>query len=230
MNPAENLAILQAKVKAAQEEFDLAVRFHEAWKPAVYDHDLRERMGVSYATNTFDVIKLALRRETILALTRLWDRDYRSVGMERVAESLNESSFVDILAQNRKAYDSFPESRELIRDSINEKVAAALNLIAKYSEGGSHHRILKSLRTIRNERLAHRQTTATAATGPDATDDDIEYFYQDLSKLIGFLSSLLHAEALDPQDFAGVYRYYGKFFWASVRGERTKGHPNFNHH
>ena len=33
--------------------------------------DLHERMGSSYATNTFLVIRSALRRETLLALMRL---------------------------------------------------------------------------------------------------------------------------------------------------------------
>ena len=38
---------LQAKVTAAQQEFNLAVAFHEIWKPTAYDPDLHGRLGVS---------------------------------------------------------------------------------------------------------------------------------------------------------------------------------------
>jgi hypothetical protein len=53
---------LRQKVEAAQQEFDMAVTFHEVWKPAAYDTDLHARMGTSYATQAFRVIQTALRR------------------------------------------------------------------------------------------------------------------------------------------------------------------------
>jgi hypothetical protein len=40
-----------------------------------YDKDLHSRMGQSYASQAFLVIRMALRRETLLALMRLWDRN-----------------------------------------------------------------------------------------------------------------------------------------------------------
>lgn len=82
------IAELQQKVTAAQQEFDLAVAFHEVWKPTAYDEDLHGRLGVSYATQAFRVIRTALRRELILALTRLWDKDGRAIGMECIAKAL----------------------------------------------------------------------------------------------------------------------------------------------
>ena len=49
----QRIAILREKVSAAQQEFDMAVAFHEAWKPTAYDGKLHKRMGESYASNTF---------------------------------------------------------------------------------------------------------------------------------------------------------------------------------
>ena len=72
-----------------------------------------------------------------------------------------------------------------------------------------------------------RVLRSRAVTGSSATDQEVESFYQDMSKLIGLLRSLVMAEAYDPDDTAQVYRYHAKFFWAAVRGERTEGHPNF---
>ena len=62
---------LRKLVNAAQEEFDLAVAYHEVWKPAAYNTELHHRMGPSYASQAFRVIRSALRREMVLALMRL---------------------------------------------------------------------------------------------------------------------------------------------------------------
>ena len=42
---AADIASLRKQVEAAQQEFDMAVRFHETWKPLAYDKDLHNRMG-----------------------------------------------------------------------------------------------------------------------------------------------------------------------------------------
>jgi hypothetical protein len=66
-----------------------------------------------------------------------------------------------------------------------------------------------------------------AATGLAPTDEETESFYQDNSKLVGLLLSLVAGVAYEPNDTAEVYRFYAKFFWAGVRGEQTEGHPNY---
>src|SRR5207237_9818517 len=60
--------------KAADEEFHIALAFHEAWKPSAYDKALHDRIGRSYALYTFRVIAAALGRELLLPLLRLWGR------------------------------------------------------------------------------------------------------------------------------------------------------------
>jgi hypothetical protein len=56
-------------------------------------------------------------------------------------------------------------------------------LVGKYSEGGSHGAVRRKLKKLRNERLAHRQTVATAIAEADPTAGEIESFYQDMSGL-----------------------------------------------
>jgi hypothetical protein len=222
-----SMAELRAKVQAAQQEFDIAVEFHEVWKPTLYDDDVRKRMGVSYATNAFHAVRAALRREVLLALMRLWDRDARAVGMEAIARTLREKSVIHTLAAERVASVGLPESIDQMRKELGERADAAIALVDRYSEGGSHYTVRKTLQTLRNERLAHRQTSLAAATGSDATDDEIEAFYQDNSALVSLLLTVVLATGYDPQDAAGVYRYYATHFWAGVRGERTEGHPSY---
>ncbi len=65
-NTDPKIISLRESVKASQEEFDMAVMFHETWKPTAYDDDLHRRMGTSYATHTFNVVRVALRREMVL--------------------------------------------------------------------------------------------------------------------------------------------------------------------
>lgn len=207
---------LREKVTAAQQEFDMAVTFHEVWKLAAYDQDLHSRLGNSYATQAFLVTRTALRREMLLALIRLWDTNTKSVRMQSIEATFHEKEVIDALALDRVNHLKIPEAFDQMRDDLGKKATNVLQLIHKYMEGGAHHAVYKKLSTLRNERLAHRQLNPATATGANATDEEIEEFYQDNSKLIHILLSVVCAMAYDPQDTAKVYRHYAKCFWERV--------------
>ena len=156
-----------------------------------------------------------------LALTRLWDKAPKAVRMEFIAKTLRKRHVINALAADRAARIPGPEDQ--MRQSLKQSADKAIELIDKYSKDGS---IRQKLQTLRNERLAHREIAA-AVTGTDATDEEVESFYQDMSRLISLLISLVMAQAYDPEDTAQVYRFHAKFFWAGVHGERTEGHPNY---
>jgi hypothetical protein len=220
---AAKIASLREQVNAAQQEFDMAIGFHETWKPAAYDQDLYERMGASFASQTFIVVRLALRREMLLALMRLWDKDSRAVRMKlSIADVLRDQSVVHALAAGRPANIGIDQ----VRYDLSQCAIKAIALVDKYSKGGSHYGVLQNLRRLRHEHLAHRQIEAMLPAA-DATDAEVESFYQDNLELIRLLLHLAEGTAYDPSDTAGVYRFYAKFFWAGVRGERTEGHPNY---
>jgi hypothetical protein len=221
------IVALREKVTAAQQEFDMAVTFHEVWKPAACDKDLHSRMGKSYASQAFLITRTALRREMLLALTRLWDTNKQAIRMQSVAADLRDKEVIDALAADRVDRLGLPEAIDQMRLDLKKRAAEAIVLLNKYMEGGSHNAILKKLLALRHERLAHRQLTPAIPTGATATDEEIEEFYQDNSTLIHVLLSLVKAMGYDPQETAGVYRHYAGLFWASARGEKTEGHPNY---
>jgi hypothetical protein len=218
---------LRRKIRAAQEEFDLAVTFHEVWKPGAYDTNLHSRLGTSYATQAFNVVLMALRREMVLAMVRLWDRDSRAVGMQAIADDIRNLDVMAALTKERADKIGMGGVEPQLRVELDKKAAAVLTLIVKYDRGGSDVDVLQRLRNLRNMRLAHRQTTPVAPHSADLTDKEIECFYQDNSELIHILLSLVDGHAYDPGDTAGVYRHYAGHFWAGVRGEQTEGHPNY---
>lgn len=223
----QKIVSLRKKVDAAHQEFDMAVTFHEVWKPAAFDSDLHRRMGTSYAANAFFVVRTALRREMLLALMRLWDNNARAIGMDSIAATLRDKRVINALAADRVVRRRLPEAEGQMRKDLGQLADAAITLIDKYSKGGSHEAVRRKLKRLRNERLAHRQTEATALAEPDATAIEIESFYQDMSELIGLLLSLVIAMAYNPADTGHVYCHHANFFWASVCGERTEGHPNY---
>jgi len=234
MNINDRIISLAKKVDAATQEFDMAVTFHEVWKPAVYDDNLRKRMGVSYATNAFHVVRTALRREMLLALMRLWDNDRRSVGMHVIADALRNPDIISALAKQRAASykDTYVEGemrKELLgqRDKIIALVKKYFTEVGTSFENGKARVVLKKLKALRNKRLAHRDIRALAATGAVPVDAEIESFYQDMSRLISLLLHLVKGHGYDPQETAEVYGFHAKFFWTGVRGERTEGHPNY---
>jgi hypothetical protein len=215
---------LREKVNAAHQEFDLAIQFHEAWKLAAYDMDLQKRMGKSYATHTFNVVLNALRREMLLALMRLWDRDSKTVGMESIAENFRCDCIINTLAAKFENQDLEAEAKEKWRKEANE----VIDLVDKYSNGGTQYDLLNKLRNLRNKKFAHREVkqTKVAVAKASLTDKEIESVYQDTLKLITLLLSII-GTFCELEEFAGVYRHYATFFWAGVRGEQTEGHPNY---
>ena len=144
---AADIASLRKQVEAAQQEFDMAVRFHETWKPLAYDKDLHNRMGDSFATHTFLVVRLALRREMLLALMRLWDRDGRNVGMEfSIADLLRDQAVVHALAADRAVRIGMADEEDQMRSDLSQRASEAIALVEKYSETGSHYATLRKLR------------------------------------------------------------------------------------
>lgn len=187
---------LREKVRAAHEEFEAAMACHEAWKPAAYDKKLHERLGTSLATNTFLVVRLALRREMLLALMRLWDRQSDAVGMRSIANTLGDKRVIEALAADCEAcwtklgtvgLEDFPErDRSVVSDAVRRSdaeharkegdalrraAAEAVEIIRRYEKDTAYVTMFKKLKTLRDERLAHRQVTLTPV---EADDKDVE--------------------------------------------------------
>jgi hypothetical protein len=211
---------LREQVTAAQQEFDMAVAFHEVWQPATYDKDLHNRLGTSFATQAFLIARTALRREMLLALMRLWDdtRFGEHIRMQGIWAMLRDKEVIDVIALDRAKRIGLHDLIDDVRDDIGKRAKKAVLLIGKYMKGGKNFTVFENLRALRNERLAHRQLnrTPTIATGADASDKEIEEFFQDSSQLIAILLGVVNAIAYDPQDTANVYGFYARHFWKKV--------------
>jgi hypothetical protein len=182
----------------------------------------------TYATNTFNVLHIALRREMVLALMRLWDTSRGALRLEGIARTLCGPNIINTLAMDRAP---FPEARDQMTRDLTQCAGEAIALIDKYSKDGSHYAVRLKLQRMRNERLAHRDMTISATSSPSATDKDeeegIETFYRDNAEIVRLLSSVVNGCAFNPAEVGEVFRDYAAHFWAGVRGEQTEGHPNF---
>ena len=222
-----DIASLRKKVKAAREEFDLAILFREVWRPSAYDKDLHKRMGVSSATNAFHVVRVALQREMLLALLRLWDKSNNAVRMDFIAEKIGDKRTIHALAVDRAARYKWPGVASQMQQEMSELAKKAVALADKYSKDRSPRAFLTRLRGLRHKRLAHREIEDTGVIATDFTDAEIESFYQDMLELIRTLAHLVLATVYDPKETADVYRHHATHFWAGVCGEQTEGHPNY---
>jgi hypothetical protein len=225
---AERIVELRGEVEIALEEAKMAAMFHETWRPAAKDTELHDRMGTSFATHSFQIIRWALRRELILSLMRIWDKNPRSLRLTSIRQSLREQDFFSALVRDRAHRIGFdqPSVISMMTATLDEKRQEALPLISKYMVGGDGYETFKKLRTLRDERLAHRQF-ATPATRTDPTDDEVEGFYVDTLELVSILLHLINATAFDFSEASAMYKSYAQHFWAGARGERTEGHPSF---
>ncbi len=131
-----------------------------------------------------------------------------------------------------------------MRESLTPKRNQVLKLIDKYSVNGTAFEVLEKLKMLPHQHLAHRQlpNAPVAVAGSDtlgqqdeegeppvwATDDEIETFYQDNLEIMRLLLSLVQGLGLDLSEVTDVYKHHAKYFWASARGERTEGHPDYH--
>ncbi|CAN7785717.1 hypothetical protein LJR034_008630 [Caballeronia sp. LjRoot34] len=236
---------LKRIVDTARQEIELSVMFHETWKPAAYDGALQARIGTSYATHAFQIIRLSLRRELLLALTRVWDTNKQAVRMSLIADRLRNKKLFEALVQDRASRLGLSSkfAPDAMRNTLSPRRDEILELIAKYSANGASFEVLEKLKMLRHQHLAHRQLPR-APVGPTesntaaqqqeegappvwATDDEIETFYQDNLKIMRLLLSVVLGMAYDLSEATEVYEHHAKYFWASARGERTEGHPDY---
>jgi hypothetical protein len=211
--PADDL---RARVKAAVQEYDTVVQFHESWRIAAHHKALHGRVSGSFAGQTFLIVRRALRREMLLGLSRLWDHRTEAIKIISIADDLENATILDSLLPNTSHY---AEAR-----GQAEEAAA---LIRKYEKGGSRHSTLKQLRKLRNEHLAHHQVAAKpiGVVEDDEIEKQTEDLYADSAKLISLLEHVVERTAYDPTETAGIYGFYAKFFWEAVTGERDENHP-----
>ena len=162
---------LKKIVDTARQEIELAVMFHETWRPAAYDTGLHARIGTSYAAHAFQIIRLSLRRELLLALTRVWDTNKQAVRMSLIADRLRDKKFFEALVQYRAGRIGLRSrfAPDAMREALTPKRDQILELIGKYSVNGTAFEVLEQLKMLRHQRLAHRQLpkAPVALAGPD---------------------------------------------------------------
>ena len=227
MNTEQKIGRLRAEVRAALDEFEFVIRLYETWRPAAVDQDLFGRMGSSYASHAFLLIREALAREIVIGLTKLWDSGDRPISMQRIAGFLRSPAVIRALAVERARRMPIPGIEDMLERDLTEKAAAVLVLIDKYSHSGAHRAVHDGLQNLRNKRFAHRQVATETAPTTTPTMEEVFTFYQDMSVLLKALVSLVLAEAYDLQEAAEVHRRYAVEFWTGARGEKTEGHPNY---
>ena len=214
-------------MKAAREELDTAIVFHEVWKPTAYDRKLHERVGRSYAAQAFKIVRTSLRREMLMALLRLWDTSPKAVRISRIASFILKPEVLKTLAKERAAkFEDFEVERQM-RNELESLAKQIGELARKYSNDGPHFETLRKLRIFRNEHFAHRQVERSVDLSLSEMDREVEAFYLDSSKIVRLLLSVVSATAYDSNQTADVFGFYADNFWAGVCGEANEGHPNF---
>jgi len=242
-------------VQAVHEELHQASDYHEAWRPTVYDNDVRASMGKSYATNTYEVIRQALRREMVLALMRVWDTNPRAVRLSLIGSELRDrevvealvkeqgEAFLDVQPSGRFRAEDTPEERAAVAEAIRlhrdrkaaefterstrKPIRDALEIIARYQSGGSGFEILERLKHIRHTRLAHRQLAFASPSPIENIDEKIDGMFQDMLELAHQLRLGVQGIHYEPDATAKIQAGYARLFWRGVRSERIEGHPDY---
>ncbi|VVE37687.1 hypothetical protein PCO31110_04024 [Pandoraea communis] len=145
-------------------------------------------MGTSCATHTFQIVRMALRRELLLAVSRVWDANKQAVRLTAISEILRDERCFDALVRERaERVRVGPDPEGLMRDALSPKRDKVLALTRKYMQNGECASVLADLRSIRHERLAHRQVEPARVEHKQATDEQVEELYQDTLAIVTHL-------------------------------------------
>lgn len=216
---------LKDQVRAAGDEFNIVVAFHEVWRPAAFDTDLRARMQSSFAGHAYHLIRIALRREVYLGLMRLWGSRKDELRLEEIARQLRKPQVFDALVADRM--QTWPFDEDGLRGSLQVHVEKAFEIIDRYSKGGAGEPTMAYLRRLRHEQLAHRAKIQAQPDAPDQIDADIEALYGDMATLVSELFHAVLSTAYNPRETTNMYKFYAELFWEAARSERTEGHPRY---
>ena len=150
---------LRTKEMPRRDELEIAAAVHETWKVAARDRALHARIGTSRVAVAFYIIRDALRRDVILALMRLWDKDRRAVDMKSIANSLCDTRVVNALAADCESHwdirhhgpleEMSEEGRAALQNhesafareqstTLRARVVEVIDIVASYCTGGSH--------------------------------------------------------------------------------------------
>ena len=237
------VAELKKRIRAAVDVLDNAIAFHEAWKPTATNASLHQQMGRSFATNTFLSIRAALRRQTLITLMQLWERNDNGVHLLDFLTVLKEPSVQEALIDDklnrwrtvRQGIDDVsiiqtfqPSEFELavLEASLRQNLVDATTSLQKYEPENAGGVLLKKIKSLRDKRLAHHDLTDGAGNF-DETDQAIETFYQDTFEVVQKLLSAVAGISYSPEETATMRQRHAELFWASVCGEKTPGHPDY---
>ncbi len=214
---------LQRIAEFACQEMAYITSLHEHWKPAAYDETIFSRFNNTYAGHSFNVIRVALRREVVLGLLRLWDSKPRTFNMRLISENLRDDGLYDcVLSHIRDAFMPSPDCRAEYR----AKRTRLCDLITD-TQGESSNK-WKCLFKIRNEHLAHRNTGGqpklVAVASGDKEDTAVEWLYNRSAKIVEDLLAVTNGHTYSFSVAAGVDNLYAGYFWDAFR---PHGPPSF---
>ena len=213
-----NFASLKTEIVAAQQEMGLAVAFYQLWKPTALDQSLIRRFGTSKATHGLKIVSSALRRELVLAVMRLWDRNKGTIRLGQISTIMQSSGFQVELA--KAVYADMPQIRDHLARDTNEAIVK----IAFYTDGDGKSTI-EYLRKLRHQFLAHTDVAAGIVHFPGHDEKKIELFVRDTAKIIEILLHLICRQADDFSQMNSVYEHYSNEFWARFIIAETSSPP-----
>ena len=223
---ADQAANLRAMVKAARREANDAVMYREAWRPMAHDSQLHARLGKSFASQTFLIIRYGLWREMLSALMRIWDRESDAIHLSLMINQIQNESLIRELWKERLTTRSTDIAEEMLAD-LRSKAVATKIAFDNYNKGGKRQDYT-FLRDFRHQQLAHAQTKRELTKAPaDWCDQRTEDFYETTIFIVRQLLTIVESADHDLAGLAEEYGHSSKLFWASVKGERTEGHPNY---
>ena len=237
INIDSEIELMKKFVYAIRDEIMYVISIYETWHPMVSDDELQSRFNHSLAGQSFVFIRIALQREILLTLTRLWDGVGGSISIKKIAHNLENKHFVKKLIEKTYKIENDTEESYFIKSEmssyVESKINQVLSIMNAYIKPNGHGlKILFYLKELRNKKLAHNQVNVEEANfdsniNIDITFGELDTLFKDMLIIAEFLLSIFHRHGYNMDEARRVDATYARIFWRGATGEKKPGHPDY---
>lgn len=230
--------------EAIDVELHNAITCVETLKPILYDKEFTKKFNNTYSAHILNYLQLAIHRDGISCVWRMWDLDGDSNSIPALIAKLDNPSSLDVIKDRRRNAmldinkhvkhldsDGIPleEMEKIIArmanrdadsaaDNVADHLAEIKGLVADTELDG----LLKRSKSWRDRHIAHNTDLTRSERRSGVKTDpvkwgELEKTVELTAKIFSLLRVLVEDLTIFPSDISKNYKKYSSAFWGSMK-------------
>ena len=225
--------VLESMITAIDNNLRTAIGLNAMYSRATFEEDIPENFNNTFEAWGFNISTISLYIHLVLCLSRMLDEDPNSASIPSLLAYLESRDVVEELKDKARNWHSAPIriagghwdesteelSKELSNEQAEESARRVLQAIERAKDEyrklkGSHY--LQSLRTLRNQQLAHTELSRDKGKARTAKHGDPEELLCLIRPIVEQLDFAIRGMDPDRSETETVWRTWADCYWKSA--------------